>query len=582
MKKFILRELQNIKKHIIRHCSYLLFLMACMSLPSCSSVDIPEISSDHVSLTVNISRQSPTIVTRAISDAIDNIDILVFDGQGNLIGSAYTSTSPTSVTLPVRVSAGCTICAVANTGSSSYLDGISTLAKLRAKVTAPVSDPASTLGIMYGETPNVTITNSTAAQSVLLKRIYSKYTFTITPSKEITITDYQLCNVPNECFIAPDSSSNPTTGYSGINYSPVTTLVSSGGVVTAGPYYVLENLAGNNNSLTASEQRTSANAPSCASYILINAKRDAGWGTGWKSTYRIYLGGVTNDISPVLDCTDFNIYRNYNYNCNVSISGSGINDIRVTYSPYTTRTDIYTGDAIIGNYLYSDGTSGTTFKSGQTVGIIYSNELNFEQYNVDGCRHGKVLALKNANGGACCNWSGEFQTSNPPVFCTTMKATYEDIASGYVGTLDKGMADSQSNNAWYYCHTYNDGITKSFTNTGWYLPSGGDWWDVMENLGTWTADQYTTIKGMRTSTIGINNDIILNLPASTYFDNLNTKLLNAGGDKISLNTGAFSFYTASEHDTNGALRFMFNSARIYLGYNNKNLTINYARAVLAY
>ncbi|HRN16694.1 MAG TPA: DUF4906 domain-containing protein, partial [Xylanibacter oryzae] len=554
-----------------------LLVLSMMLLSSCSSVDMSEMSPRTVSLTVNISRQSPTIVTRAISDAIDNVNILVFDGQGNLIGSAYTSTSPTSVTLPTRFGSSCTICAVANTGSSSYLDGISTLTELRAKVTAPVASATTLAGktneILYGEISGLTINSSTPSQSVKLKRLYSRYTFTITPSSDITITDYQLCNVPNECFIASGNSANPTIGYSGLNYTSVTTSASAGAVVTVGPYYVYENLAGKNSSITASEQRTSANAPSGASYILINAKRDTGWGTGWKSTYRIYLGGVTSATIPVLDCTDFNIYRNYDYNCNISVSGSGTNDVRVIYSPYTTRTDIYTGDAIIGNYLYLDGTSGTAFKSGQTVGIIYSRELTRAQYNA-GCRHGKVLALKNANGGSYCNWSSGYtspytdHTNSGHLYTTTFKTCFDDISSGY-DALNSNLTyvNTSTNNAWYYCSIYNDGTgrtkTSPFTNTGWYLPSAGDLWDIMENLGTWTSDQYTTIKGMRISTTATNNYMVQNLP-STYFDNLNTKLLNASGNRIIPGSGVFYFWSASEYDASDAVFFSFNSYYVYV------------------
>ncbi|WP_154655740.1 DUF4906 domain-containing protein [Xylanibacter oryzae] len=556
-----------------------LSVLSMILLSSCSTVDMSEMPADQVSLTVNISKQSPTIVTRAISDAIDNVNILVFDGQGNLVGSAYTLTSPTSVTLPVRVSNGCTICAVANTGSGSYLDGISTLTELRAKVTTPVADPASTLSIMYGETPNVTITNSTATQSVLVKRIYSRYTFTITPSSDITITDYQLCNVPNECFIAPGSSSNPTTGYSGINYNSVTTSASAGSVVTAGPYYVLENIAGKNSSITAAEQRISANAPSGASYILINAKRDTGWGTGWKSTYRIHLGGVTSAAIPVIDCTDFNIYRGYDYNCNISVSGSGTNDARVTYSPYTTRTDIYTGDAIVGNYLYSDGTSGTTFKSGQIVGVIYSKELTTEQYT-NGYRHGKVLALKNANGGIYSSWSNPATSINPSTWSTTLKTAYEDIASGYVGTIDKSMANTSTNYAYYYCRNYSDGTTKSFANSGWYLPSVGDWWDVAANLGVFTDAQKTTIKSSQINTTTLGAYMIQSLDG-TYFTSLNTKLSVAGGNQITPGSSAYFFWSASESSSSNAISFFFDSSSVSL-HNDGKAYNNYVRAVLAF
>ncbi len=579
-----MNKVLNIKEHPIKLSVCLSMIIAFILLSSCSSVDVSEMQSGLVSLKVTISKQTQTTATRTISDAIYNVIILVFNSRGYLIGNTYNSTNPTSVTLPVRVSNDCTICAIANTGSSSYLDGISTLSELRAKVTEPVADPASILGIMYGETSGVNINTSTVAQSVSLKRIYSKYTFTITPAKDITITDYQLCNVPNECFIAPINSNNPTTGYSGLNYNSVTTAVSAGSVVTAGPYYVYENISGKNTSSTSEEQRTSAYAPSGASYILINAKRDTGWGTGWSSTYRVYLGGVTNETNPVVDYADFNIYRNYDYNCNISISGSGTNDLRVTYTPYSTRMDIYTGDAPIGNYLYSDGTNGTTFRSGQTLGIIYSRELTRSQYDA-GCRHGKVLARELAYSDHC-QWSDgnnspyTDRTSHP--YVTTLKDCFNDISSVYDALVNQSFINTSSNYAWYYCNNYNDGTTKSFTNSGWYLPTAGDWLDVLINLSNLTDSQKKTIKLAQAYTVIGGLNIIDNLDG-TYFSALNSKLSAIGGHSIPTDgNGACSFWSASECDLADAVTFTFGPSFVYVCHASKAYSLLFVRAVLAY
>ena len=554
---------------------------------SCNTMDdMLDENKDAATLTVKIAQQDPTTVTRAISDAIENVNVLVFDAQGHLVGSAYASSNPTAVSVSARVSNGCTVCAIANTGSSSYFDGISTLTELQAKVT-PALASADALGaksneILYGTIPDVTLSSGTNTQTVSLRRLYSKYTFTITPSSDIAITGYQLCNVPNECYIASGNTSNPSTGFSGLNFSAVATPVYAGTVVSAGPYYIYENLAGTSSASSTAELRTSTNAPTGSSYLLITATSSFGLGAGWKSTYRVYLGGVTNATTPVLDYTNFNINRDFNYQCNISIVGSGMNDVRVTYTPNSTRTQLYyTGDATVGNYLYNDGSNGTTFKSGQTVGIIYSSELTQAQYN-DGCRHGRALALKDAYSSTCAWSTGSTspyadQVAHP--YCQKLNTCFPDVSSGYDAS-SSAYAALSSNLAWYYCKNYNDGTTHSGDLAGkiWYLPSVGDWWDIMENLCTWTDAQKTTITNMRTSSSGITT--LISGLSSSYYSSFDSKLTAAGTAGAALIHSNY-YWSASEYNGGGAVIVYFSSNRVGVGADVK-VGSNSVRAVLAY
>jgi hypothetical protein len=215
----------------------------------------------------------------------------------------------------------------------------------------------------------VTLSSGTNTQSVLLKRLYSKYTFTITPNSDITITDYQLFNVPNKCYITSGHTANPTTDFTGLNYDAVTTSATAGSAVTVGPLYIYENLAGTKSASSTAELRIKDNAPSEASYLLINAKS-----SDWKSTYRVYLGGVTSATIPVTDYNNYDIYRNHDYQCNIAIAGSGNGDARIDYKALQgDRSTAITGTATVGTYLYSDGTTGTTTSGKPVVGIVFSN-----------------------------------------------------------------------------------------------------------------------------------------------------------------------------------------------------------------
>ena len=70
----------------ISYLLYILFILAFVS--SCNTMDdMLDENKDAATLTVKIAQQDPkTVVTRTISDAIDNVNVLVFDAQGHLIG----------------------------------------------------------------------------------------------------------------------------------------------------------------------------------------------------------------------------------------------------------------------------------------------------------------------------------------------------------------------------------------------------------------------------------------------------------------------------------------------------------------
>jgi len=253
----------------------------------------------------------------------------------------------------------------------------------------------------------------------------------------------------------------------------------------------------------------------------------------------------------------------------------------------TQRQNICLGDANIGDYLYADGTTGTTFKSSQTVGIIFSSELTQSQYNA-GCRHGKVIALKNTNNSYYYNWANAFNSpytdhsSTGHLYATTFKISFDDVSSGYDAlSANSSYVNNSGNYAWYYCKNYNDGTTKTFTNSGWYLPSSGEWWDFIENLGTWTVSDKATIKSQHTSVTGVGTSVIQGL-SYNYFSDLNTKLTAAGGNIIGIGSGCYHYWSASEYNSNFAVRVYFYDSSINVGTGGKKDYVYYVRSILAF
>lgn len=583
-------------KSVVRVFFHGLLVLVAFIVSSCTSDGLTEeTAGQEATATLRLTfKVADDAVTRALSDnenTVNNVMILIFDSNEQLIGSKYvyglSTTTSTTATVTTRVAAGCTVYAIANTGSASYFSGINTIENLNAKSTSIIG--AAALGdgnnVLMAGSASVDITAGTNSISVPIKHLCSKVNISIVPSSGITVTGYQLCHTSLGCYITDSHSSSgtavmaPANG-SGNSYGDfdAVTLASptAGTTVTLPVYYVYENLAGSNSSCTTEQLRTEANAPAHAMYLEVYAKTSS-----WHSVYRIYLGGMTNASTPVMDLSNFNVYRNMNYTYTVNITGSGQSDARVTYTSDKIRNTVI-GTATIGDYLYADGTEGTTYQSGQTVGIIYSNELTPEQYSA-GCTHGKVLALNNANSGSTCKWSSSNSTTTYPTkpYVTNFTKCYQDVSSGYYGTCTQSpsLAESSSNYAWYYCRQYSDGVTKTFTNSGWYLPGAGDWWDIMANLGDGLS---SSLASLQTSTTGAGNYLLSGLNANTYLNTLNSKLTNAGGTAFGYSSGAYYYWSSSEYSSNRAVSFGFGASVVSVGGNLKTSYSNYVRAVLAF
>ena len=384
-----------------------LLLSLCLSLLSCAGDDITSTSQNSgdttmVKLSFCISDGNQTrAITSANENNVSDITVLVFDNTNSLIGSTYASSvAAGTVDFPVtaRSATGCTIYAIANTGSSSYFAGVNTIDKLNTMYTTIASADAlesngstagSTGALMIGKASADITTGGANQFSISLYHQCSKFSFTIKPASGVTITGYQLCNVPLSSYITdshvPASASTvagPPAGASSYgNFTAVSGLSQTTDLSKT--YYVYENLCGSNSNATIEAKRNSSNVPvsasASASYLLINAK-----GSSWTSTYRVYLGGMTNAATPAVDLTNFNVYRNLNYKCTITLGSSGgKGDARVTYTAIA---------AAAGQYLYSDGTWGAAASvSGKiTIGFIFSTNTGLYP-------HGCAVALTDAS-----------------------------------------------------------------------------------------------------------------------------------------------------------------------------------------
>lgn len=126
----------------------------------------------------------------------------------------------------------------------------------------------------------------------------------------LAIESVQLLSVPNRClYFADNRTSDPSqrTDYPAQSIS---------GTSFSREYYLPENMAGTNTSVTSERQKDKAHAPSGASWLRIKARH-----ADRPVTYSVYLGANNT--------TDFNVSRNTLHHLNITLSGSEPTDLRV-------------------------------------------------------------------------------------------------------------------------------------------------------------------------------------------------------------------------------------------------------------
>jgi hypothetical protein len=554
----------------------LLLFSSCVD-DSVTSGSTTSSDSTQVRLTFNLQQQ--TSLTRSLSSTgtsesqVDNINVLIFDSNSKLIGSTYqtygtSQTSSFTVTVPTRVASGCTIYAVANLPSDS-LKNVATVSNFNKKFILMSS--AATLGngsnmTMFGQMSSVTIsaTASSNTPSITLTRLGSKVTFNITPATGITITGYQLCHVPMSSYLtnATDSTYFNAKGTYG-NFDAVSGLGSTTKVSPC--YYMYENLVGRKSGATSFFSRSKTNAPTDASYLLVYAARAD---SGWHAVYRVYLGGT-----GMSDYTNYNVPRNYSYTYNINIDGADEADVRVRCLPN------------IGDYYYSDGTFGASASpTGKTaIGVVFSNAISATD-SVNGWVHGYAMALTNAT--SAVTWSSSTY-ANTQEFTTEINTTalMESDMDGYshCQTIKNKSAYSQTNYPpIYYALNYGTasiGGTKyaaPSSTSGWYLPSQGQWYMIIKNLGgiTRAVDVDNTTYGYWTSNAAI-----------TASAAINTYLSAASGETFDCSLSiSRCFWSSSEWSASSACSMGNSGGSLYLNYNTKSYTsANYrVRSALAF
>ena len=241
-----------------------------------------------------------------------------------------------------------------------------------------------------------------------------------------------------------------------------------------------------------------------------------------KPLVRISIGSNAFTYTPETEAAGkFDFFGGRRYAYTITVKANGIDVQTVTSGTWVANGEEnvtskrvkqrFTADELkIGDYFYSDGTwsdgglrkiyadgsmhidyyKPVPLRGKTVVGIVFQTDKSRigkkekEKLGGEDKVHGLVMAVKNANAAEKVIWSNESRYLDLLNDCVSKSDNYSDI-SGYgncesirslEGNFDKYPALQAVDG-------YNTTCPVPTTTTGWYLPSSGQWWDILQNLG---------------------------------------------------------------------------------------------------
>ena len=337
-----------------------------------------------------------------------------------------------------------------------------------------------------------------------------------------------------------------------------------------------------------------------------------------KPLIRIAVGSDVFTYTPDTDAAG-NLKSGKRYAYTITVKANGIEVQAATSGTWSDGGEesvsskevkrSFTADELkIGDYFYSDGTwsdgglrkryddgsvaiaepkpapvmvNPTTGASRAVVGIVFQTDKSRigakekEKLGGEGKVHGLVMAVKNAATDRQ-RW-GPYGQDEGLTKCNTKADNYNDI-SGYGNCehirTNRGNFDNYP--AFKAAYDYNTTCPVSATTTGWYFPSSGQWWDILQNLGGCPAlakqDEQTSSQSGDFTWTGQGD-----VPAA----------LNAWMEKIATDSkdnfrNGDWFWSSSEYsDYRARLCYVSDRGSVYCEWSNKSSNFD-VRPVLAF
>jgi len=421
---------------------------------------------------------------------------------------------------------------VQNLSYTTSADGLSNSNK-----TVASSQTLTALPMFASTTLSSSLTaSSTSSQSLTLSRVVSRVVLkSLSTNFGSTVGFANATFVPREIFMYNVNDQyqwNGTSSSSGTNLSGEITSGSPGaltassssntGYLSSGLLSSMTGVAGTNTYLSTSNNPyffyVFPNGATTPTKLIIKGifyPKGATESTGEVMYYPIIINhsqtGTTitdTDGSTYANGAAFSkdsqIATNTSYDLSITIQGRGVSsasqDITPSSATVTMTVASWTGvtytnsftpkKAYIGNYYYNDGSWGTVAvpTDGRTViGVVFSTTTSTTD-QTNGWTHGYAMALKNAATSAM--WYGGTNSVDLTDYSdwASMKADKDGYTKSQTIKMNKTLSTS-SYAAFYYALNYGVINNTSYTapagtnNSGWYLPSVGQWYDICVNLG---------------------------------------------------------------------------------------------------
>lgn len=342
-------------------------------------------------------------------------------------------------------------------------------------------------------------------------------------------------------------------------------------------------------SLTAEHKSSLIVFPQVAERLVINARAD-----GHDYRCYLYLGSLNAGSSYTVDIAVSKTEMTVS-GCTITDWNDGGDNV-ADLNPVVTIGDKKPENASIGDFYMSDGSlvdkdaTLTDEQKAACIGIVFTNDPNRIGEGAKAALaakgvapHGLVMALTNATSDNPC-WSN-IEIDEPSLTATdNLQKMYQNI-DGYAEThqiINFHNDNSLETNypAFYVVSRYgmagtdSEKYTAPGKSTGWFMPSIGQWWDIMRNLGN--VDVLDAYKDDTSK-----NLIRLERQGAKARNNINSYLSKIPG---SLTIGREDyFWTSSEFEESSAMQVSFMSdGSFYFISAYKTMLTNYVRCVLAF
>ena len=256
----------------------------------------------------------------------------------------------------------------------------------------------------------------------------------------------------------------------------------------------------------------------------------------------------------------------------------------------------------VGDYYMSDG----TVRDGKTItpdAYPYVTGVVFQTYSEDTktrfeanmrtlggstltTPHGLVMAVKNANNNTSCQWKIEKKDEEGLMYMETLVQAYSDV-NGY-SNYD-AVAKDDEHPVFKAVSEFGKIIEAPASSTGWFLPSSGQWWDIVANLGGMTIymqpQQSDVVNPVYfwyydNSTSSSATQRPIDVTPSFANSNINLHLTSLGRYADQINDDII-FWTSSEYSDMGARNVYFSASHLVFGCPYKTEVL-YVRAILAF